>query len=79
MKEFIEYAKASRKGSDATVEFLMVLGVDGNNHQLAMACDPVKKDEEYTINDKTFSVKSVKEFYDKEAGFVRRDCLLEQS
>ena len=51
---------------------------NSENQQLAMACDPVKKDEEYTINGKTFSVESTKEFNDAEAGFVRRDCLLKQ-
>jgi len=74
-----EKVKARRNDSTEQINVLMFLGVDSKKRQLAMAVDPVIIGDNLYIKNKTFSVKAVKEFWDTEAGFVRRDLLLKQT
>jgi len=78
--EWFKYAKGVRKDSNEIAEFLICIGFDSEDRQLAMAADPVKKGEEYTINGKTATIESVpNEFFEKDGNFLRRDFLIKFS
>ena len=73
-----EKVKARRNDSTEQINVLLFTGVDDKKLQLAMAVDPMFKGTKLYIKNKTCSVKAVKEFWDTEAGFVRRDLLIKQ-
>jgi predicted nucleic-acid-binding protein len=74
----IETVKARRNDSTEQIDILLHKGTNNKKQQLAQAVDPAFKDDKLHIKNNTFIVEAVEEFWDTEAGFVRRDLLIRQ-